>query len=89
MAKKETKEEKAMALTSNGIFSKFESVIPKGATTVNVLEAAATIIASSMAQMNANRRDLHNVMMHLEEYAAKRVALKDAKEEQEAKEAAN
>lgn len=89
MAKKETKEEKAMALTSNGIFRKFESVIPKGATTVNVLEAAATIIASSMAQMNANRRDLHAVMMRLEEYAAKMVALKDAKEEREVKEAAN
>lgn len=74
--KKQTAEERAMALTSDGIFRAFENAVPKGATTVHVLEAAATIIVSSLVQMNATRNDLHNIMAHLEEYAAKRMEKK-------------
>ena len=76
--KKQTPEEQALALTSEGIFLAFEKAVPKGATTDHVLEAAATIIAASLAQMDATRQDLHNVMVHLEEYAAKKVELRKA-----------
>ena len=76
--KKQTPEEQALALTSDGIFRQFESVVPEGATTVHVLEAAATLIAASLVQMDATRQDLHNVMVHLEEYAAKKVELRKA-----------
>ena len=73
--KKQTKEEKALALTSDGIFRAFEKAVPKGATTVHVLEAAATIIASSLVQMDgATRQDFRNVLAHIEEYAIRRVA---------------
>lgn len=74
---RKTKEEKALALTSDGIFRAFEKAVPSGATTVHVLEAAATLIASSLEQMNATRQDLHAVIMHLEDYVLKRVKLND------------
>ena len=76
--KKQTKEEKALALTSDGIFRAFEKAVPKGATTVHVLEAAATLIASSLVQMEgATRQDFRNVLAHIEEYALRRVTLKE------------
>lgn len=71
MAKKQTKEDKALALTTEGVFKALDKAVPKGATTIHVLEAAATLIGSTLSQMNATKRDLHAVMMHIEEYALK------------------
>lgn len=70
---KQTKEEQALALTSEGVFVAMEKAVPKGATTMHVLEGAATLIGSSLAQMNATKQDLHAVIMHIEEYALKRM----------------
>ena len=80
---KQTKEEQALALTSDGIFRAFESVVPKGATVENVLNAAATLIASSLVQMNASKQDLHSIMVHLEEWVLTKVELKEATDKKE------
>lgn len=72
-----TAEEKALALTSEGIFRAFEKAIPKGATTVNVLNAAATLIGTSLVQMGGTKKDLHAVFMRLEEWVLKKVEVKD------------
>lgn len=76
--KKQTKEEKALALTSDGIFHAFEEVVPEGATTLHVLEAAATLIASSLIQLDATEQDLHNVIAYIENHVMKKVRLKRA-----------
>lgn len=73
MAKKTTKEQ-AMALTSEGIFRKFESVVPKGATTIHVLEAAMMLIGSSLAQMEATPRQRRDVLHELEDYMLSRIS---------------
>lgn len=78
--KKQTKEEEALALTSDAIFRKFEKVVPKGATTQHVLEAAATLIGSSLVQMDATKQQIHDIFVYLEEWTLKKVKLKESKE---------
>lgn len=73
---KQTKEEQALTLTSDGIFRIFEKAVPEGATTIHVLEAAATLIASSLIQMNATRQQMHAVIMHIEDCVLKKMELK-------------
>lgn len=74
--KTKTAEEKALALTSEGIFREFEKAIPKGATTVHVLEAAAMLIGNSLIQMDGTKQDIHNVFMRLEEWVLNKVEVK-------------
>ncbi len=73
---KQTGEEKAMALTSDGIFRAMENAVPEGAKTLHVLEAAATLIGSSLVQMNATKQDLHAVIAYIENYVMKKLDLK-------------
>jgi hypothetical protein len=77
--KKQTKEEKALALTPEGIFHAMEKAVPKGATTEHVLEAAATLLGSSLIQINATKQDLHNILMHLEDWVLKKMQLKESR----------
>lgn len=74
--KTKTAEEKALTLTSEGIFRAFEKTIPKGATTVNVLNAAATLIGTSLVQMGGTKVELHAVFMRLEEWVLNKVEVK-------------
>lgn len=71
MVKRQTKEDKALAVTTEGVFKALDKAVPKGATTIHVLEAAATLIGSTLSQMNATKQELHAVVMHIEEYALK------------------
>ena len=71
-----TAEEKALALTSEGIFREFEKAVPKGATTVHVLEAAAMLIGNSLVQMGGTKVELHAVFMRLEEWVLSKVEVK-------------
>ena len=73
---KKTEEEKAMALTSDGIFRAMENAVPEGATTLHVLEAAATLIGASLVQMNATKQQLHAVIAHIEDYVMEEFDLK-------------
>ena len=74
-----------MALTSEGIFKTFESVVPEGATTKHVLEAAMMLIGNSLAQMEATPRQRRDVLRLLEEYMLQRI--EGFKEEEDKKEA--
>lgn len=85
--KKQTQEEKAMELTSAGIFRKFEGVVPKGATTQHVLEAAMMLIGRSLAQMDATPRQRRDVLQEICDYMLCRVSgFKDEGQEAAVKE---
>lgn len=77
---KQTKEEQALALTSAGLFHTFEKVVPKGATTIHVLEAAMMLIGNSLAQIEATPMERRAVLHKLEDYMLKRIeGFKDEK----------
>ncbi|MBR6140908.1 MAG: hypothetical protein IKQ37_03990 [Bacteroidaceae bacterium] len=67
------KKQKIQATDTDSVFIAFEKAVPKGATTIHVLEAAMMLIGNSLAQMEATPRQRRDTLHFLEDYMLRRI----------------